>query len=131
MKQENPPDKAGRDLEAMLAITADEATRVLLSPSWRCSFLRRRVQMNDIGVCADTRQLSLQRRMPCWPLEAKRTVDWHHFNVLENTKWLRSFLFLSYPMALADGEHPPRCRTEAIPSSFLAGDLSSALVKVC
>jgi hypothetical protein len=86
VKQENPPDKAGRDLEAMLAITADEATRVLLSPSWRCSFLRRRVQMNDICVCADTRQLGLQRRIPCRPLEAKRTVDWHRFNVWKNTK---------------------------------------------
>jgi hypothetical protein len=38
LKQGNPPDKTRRILEAMLAIFADEATRILLSPSWRCSF---------------------------------------------------------------------------------------------
>jgi hypothetical protein len=132
VKQENPPDKAGRDLEAMLAITADEATRVLLSPSWRCSFLRRRVQMNDIGVCADTRQLGLQRRIPCRPLEAKRTVDWHRFNVWKNTKGfgpscscspeshgqalLEDFQTASVHIQLQN-------RTEATPSFLLAGDL--------
>lgn len=55
------PDKAGRDLEAMLALTviADEATRMnLLSYSWRRSFLVP-IHTKDLFICADENQLGV------------------------------------------------------------------------